>query len=122
MPAVVFASEAPPVTASRTVNPSRSERAVACLSSRAAAGSFSIGQWRPRTSISQVVSGTVAVDAMRPTSASAASRSARLRARRSTSSRASSATTLGRVPERSTPTLQVTPGQRPLSSCRATVL
>jgi len=43
-------------------------------------------------------------------------------ARRSTSRLHVSATTLGRVPPRSTPTLTVTPGQRPLRACRASVL
>ena len=43
-------------------------------------------------------------------------------ARTSTSRIARSGTTLVRVPPRSTPTLQVTPFQRPLRACRATVL
>ena len=41
-------------------------------------------------------------------------------ARRSTSRTARSATTLGRVPPAITPTLQVTPGQRPVRACRPT--
>ena len=40
-------------------------------------------------------------------------------ARTSTSSEHRSATTLGRVPPAMTPTLTVTPGQRPLSACRS---
>ena len=40
-------------------------------------------------------------------------------ARTSTSSSQRSATTLGRVPPPMTPTLTVTPGQRPLSACRS---
>ena len=64
-------------------------------------------------------SGTTVASAIRRTSASAASSSARATPRTSTSSEQRSATTLGRVPPPMTPTLTVTPGQRPLSACRS---
>ena len=54
--------------------------------------------------------------------ASASSRVARCTERRSTWMTQSAATTLGRVPPRTTPALTVTPGQRPLSACSATIL
>ena len=54
--------------------------------------------------------------------AAAASMLSRLVARRSISSSAHSATMFGRMPPRMTPTLTVTPGQRPLSAVRASVL
>ena len=62
------------------------------------------------------VSGTLEDAAMSRTAASAASRSARRTARRSTWISASGGTMLGRVPPRTTPTFAVTPGQRPFSA------
>ena len=44
MPAVVFASDAPPVTASRSSKPSSSARLTARSTSRPDRSSFSIGQ------------------------------------------------------------------------------
>ena len=67
-------------------------------------------------SMSIVTSGTAGAAMSSRTAATAASRSSPRIARRSTSSRASSATTFGRVPAWMTPTLQVTPGQRPVSA------
>ena len=55
-------------------------------------------------------------------SASAASSASRLVARTSTSSVQRSATTFGRVPPAMTPTLTVTPGQRPLSAWRSSTI
>ena len=94
--------------------PGRARRAGRC------AASFSIGHQRAIGSNSTVVSGTtVGRRAIRRISASAASSSARVTPRTSTSSEQRSATTFGRVPPAMTPTLTVTPGQRPLRACRS---
>ena len=73
-------------------------------------------------SSSTVVSGTSVASAIRRISASAVSSASRSVARTSTSSEQRSATTLGRVPPAITPTLTVTPGQRPLSACRSSTI
>ena len=74
----------------------------------------------PSRSNSTVVSGTSVASAISRIAASAGlERLARRSARTSTSSVQRSATTFGRVPPAMTPTLTVTPGQRPLSACRS---
>ena len=119
MPDVVFASDAPPVAVSAIVNPRPSATALACSTSRALRGSFSIGHQRAIGSNSTSTSGTTVASASWRISASAASSSTRVTPRTSTSSEQCSATTLGRVPPRMTPTFTVTPGHRPLSACRS---
>ena len=121
-PAVVLASEAPPVAASLSSKPRRRASATATSTSAVVPADFSIGQALALSSTTHVTSGTVVDDAMRRTSASASSSAARVTARRSTSRRASAGTTLGRVPPLTTPTLTVTPGQRPLRAVRASAL
>jgi hypothetical protein len=64
----------------------------------------------------------VAVSTIRSTSAMAWSKAAMVAALTSTCRVARSATTLVRLPPRSTPTLQVTPAQRPFRAWRAMVL
>ena len=116
IPAVVFASEAPPVAASRSSNPIDPASAIACPTSRPERASFSIGQWRPASAMSTVTSGTVRGSQAARIAASASTSVSRVTARQSTSSVHRSATTFGRVPPAITPTLTVTPGQRPLSA------
>ncbi len=65
---------------------------------------------------------TVVAATIRSTSSMAWSKAAVVAALTSTCMTARSATTLVRLPPRSTPTLQVTPGQRPFRAARATVL
>src|SRR5450756_316400 len=120
IPAVVLASDAPPVAVSRTWKPSRAASACACSTSRSVRGSFSIGQWRWSSAATTTTSGTVGAAASAWTAAVAASMAARSTARRSTSRTTRSATTFGRVPPSMTPTLHVTPGQRPASAWRPT--
>ena len=104
----------PPVEVSLTSNPRRS-RARPLVDERPDRSSFSIGHQRAMSVISAVVSGTARAVSRSRIAASAASRSSRRTARTSTSSSQRSATTLGRVPPATTPTLNVTPGQRPFS-------
>ena len=58
IPAVEFASDAPPVEVSLTSNPSRLASATAWSTSRPDRSSFSIGHQRAMSVISAVVSGT----------------------------------------------------------------
>ena len=98
-PAVVFASDAPPVAASFTSKPSRSATAFACSTSRPDRSSFSIGRHAP---LARHVDGRVG-DLGRGREL-ADRRLGRVEARRrstdrtSTSSSQRSATTFGRVP------------------------
>ena len=102
MPAVVLASDAPPVAQSVTAKPSRAGEGHGVVDEpgRSPAASPWASGGRSRTS--QVTSATVEAAAMARTAASAASRAAAV-ARRSTSSTACSATTFGRVPPRTRP-------------------
>ena len=104
-PAVVFASDAPPVAASFTLNPSRSATAFVCSTSRPTASVFSIGRHEHSVDTSTVVPGTSVVAASSRIAAMAASRPSPVTARASTSSSQRSGTTLGRVPPRIVPTL-----------------
>ena len=122
MPDVVLASEAPPVAASWSSNPSLAASLTAWSTSRLDRSSFSIGQWRAPSSSVTLTSGTTVAAHTSRMATSAASSPARSTARTSTSSRHRSATTFGRVPPTMTPTFTVTPGQHPLSACRCVVI
>ena len=106
-PAVVFASDAPPVAASCSGKPSAAARSTACPTSRPDRSSFSIGQWRPSSAVVTVMSGTTRGSASVRIAFSTSTSASRVTARTSTSSSHSAATTLGRVPPRMTPTLTV---------------
>ncbi len=123
MPAadVVFASDAPPVAASRNANPSSPASSTAMSTKRAAPSFFSIGRCHPCPTTSVVTSGTTCSAQIRSISASASWSVSSAGARRSTWSSHRSATTFVRVPPWTTPTFTVTPGQRPLSPCSATI-
>ena len=98
----------------------RSATASACSTSRPLRSSFSIGHQRGhRRRSRRSCRGPRSRAAIARISASAASSASRGQARTSTSSPQRSATTLGRVPPAITPTLTVTPGHRPLRSCRS---
>jgi hypothetical protein len=121
MPAMGFASDAPPVEASFSAMPSSPASSFARSASRPMASVFSIGGKPAFSTNSAVTSGITIVSATRWSSPTASSNDACVTARMSTSSRQLGATTFGRVPPSTTPTLTVTPGQRPFSSCRAIV-
>ena len=121
-PAVVLPSEAPPVAASRRLNPSSAASRAACSTSRPEASVRSMGQCRDSSSTRPLTSGMVERSAMAVMAASRASRSARWTARTSISRVVRSGTMFGRVPPLMAPTLTVAPGTRPSSSCRATTL
>ena len=120
--AVVLASPAPPVAASPTSNPRSRATAWDSPTSAATASVRSIGGCRWAGSSSAPAPWTVAAATIRSTSSMAWSKAAIVAALTSTCRLARSATTLVRLPPRSTPTLQVTPGQRPFRAARATVL
>ncbi len=122
IPAVVLASEAPPVAASWSGKPSSAARATAWSTSRPERASFSIGRWRPFSVVSMVMPPTSLGTSVSAIAASTASSSAPVTARTSTSMVHRAATTFGRVPPSITPTLTVTPGQRPLSAWRSCVM
>ena len=95
---VVLASEAPPVAASRSSNPSSPATATAMSTRRAAPSFFSIGRCQPFPTTWVVTSGTTCSAQIRSISASAASSVSSSGERRSTWSSHRSATTFVRVP------------------------
>src|SRR5436190_66493 len=109
---VVLPSDAPPVAASESANPSSSATRTATSTNRCDAGLFSIGRC-PVSERTEIVTPSLTGSAQIASIARFASPSvASSRVRRSTSKTASSATTLDLVPPRRTSTLHVTPGHR----------
>ena len=121
-PTVVFASEAPPVAASASSKPSSSATRLGVLHEAAAprrASPSAASRPSISSSVGHVRAPSVARDQLadrrlgRVEVVARSSPAGRPRARSARRRRS------GRVPPRMTPTLTVTPGQRPLSACRS---
>ena len=117
--AVVFASDAPPVAASRSLESELAGDPAARATSRAEASVFSIGGWPAVRRQATHVRRRSATPTRRSISAAASSKASAVTARRSTCQLAALGTTFGRVPPWMTPTLTVTVGQRPFSAWSA---